>query len=153
MRELPPSDYIKLPHTSFILRNGLILYIDKENNRERLYILKSIEQKIFELAYDNKSYRGLQRTYKRIVEYYYIRYLARRLKRYILYYPEYLRSQTKRYPTFGFLKLIIILAIPYYTITIDFILALPLLESGFNTIISATCKFSKHLTSVPGKDT
>ena len=41
----------------------------------------------------------------------------------------------------------------FYTITIDFVLALLLLVEGFDSVMSITCKFSKRITLAPGKTT
>ena len=72
----------------FLLGDNLIYYQDNLNDRERLCIPKKLEQKVFELAHDNHSHGGFQRTYERIVEAYYMRHLIWRLKRYILHYPQ-----------------------------------------------------------------
>ena len=40
---------------------------------------------MFELIYDFQSYNDFYKIYKRIVENYYMRYLIRRLKKYILH--------------------------------------------------------------------
>jgi hypothetical protein len=42
---------------------------------------------------------------------------------------------------------------PFHTISIDFILALPLSYSDCNCVMSVTCKMSKRITLIPGKDT
>ena len=42
----------------------------------------------------------------------------------------------------------------FYTLTLDLILALPVaLNSEFNAVMSVTCKYTKNVTLVPGKDT
>ena len=43
--------------------------------------------------------------------------------------------------------------IPFHTLTIDFILAMPLTPEGIDCAMSVTCKFSKRNTFVPGKTT
>ena len=42
---------------------------------------------------------------------------------------------------------------PFYTITIDFILGLPKSKEGYNSIILVTYKFSKKVTLILGKKT
>ena len=42
---------------------------------------------------------------------------------------------------------------PFFTLTLDFVLALPLIRQGFNAIMSVTCKFSKRVTLIDGADT
>ena len=44
-----------------------------------------MKQKMFKLTYDSQNHDDFHKTYERIVENYYMRYLIRRLKRYILH--------------------------------------------------------------------
>lgn len=58
----------------------------------------------------------------------------------------------KRHTPYGSLRPVITPPLVFYTITIDFILALPLLKSEFNSIITLTYKFSKKVISALDKD-
>lgn len=58
-----------------------------------------------------------------------------------------------RHKPYGDLQPIINPPSPFYTVTIDFILALPESTEGFNCTLSVTDKFSKRITFVPGMDT
>ena len=144
---------ITLPNIQFFLREDLIFYRDSLDDRERLCIPKSMEQKIFDQAHDKRSHGGFRRTYERIVQNYYMRHLTRRLKRYILHYPECQLNQTKRHAPYGSLRPVLTPPRIFHTITIDFVLALPALLSGLNALLTVTCKFSKKVTMVSGKDT
>lgn len=42
---------------------------------------------------------------------------------------------------------------PFFTLTLDFVLALPLSKEKYNAIISVICKFSKRVTLIEGADT
>ena len=77
--------YIKIFNIQFVLRKDLIYYQNEYNNRKRLYIFKSLKQKIFELIYNKHNYEGFHYIYKRIIESYYFQHLIRRFKRSILY--------------------------------------------------------------------
>ena len=83
---------------------------------------------------------------------YYIRYLTRRLKRYILYYSECQVNQTKRYISYESLRSILTLSLIFHIIIINFILALLLLENKFNIIIIIIDKFCKKITSALRKN-
>ena len=63
--------------------------------------------------------------------------------------------QTRRHKLYGALQPISSPPVPFHTLTLDFILALPTLETPdlFNTILSVTCKFSGRTTFIPGKIT
>ena len=43
--------------------------------------------------------------------------------------------------------------VPFHTINIDFILALPLTTDHLDSVMSVTCKYSKRITLAPGKST
>ena len=57
-----------------------------------------------------------------------------------------------RYISYKSFKFIFILALIFYTITIDFILIFLFLKNEFNTIISVINKFFKKTISTLGKD-
>ena len=42
---------------------------------------------------------------------------------------------------------------PFYTLTINFILALPISAKGYNYLILITCKFSRRISLIPRKIT
>lgn len=61
--------------------------------------------------------------------------------------------QTRRHPPYGSLQPIHSPPVPFHTVTLDFVLALHLSAAGFNSLMSVTCKFSKQVTLVEGKNT
>ena len=61
--------------------------------------------------------------------------------------------QTCRHSPYGSLQPIQSPKVPFHTITIDFILALPKTKGGFDCVMSVTCKYSKQITLIPGKTT
>ena len=61
--------------------------------------------------------------------------------------------QTRRHAPYGSLQPIQSPPVPFFTLTLDFILALPLSKEGFNALMSVTCKFSKRVTLIERKDT
>ena len=61
--------------------------------------------------------------------------------------------QTRRYAPYGSLNPISSPPVPFHTITIDFILALPLSDKDFDAAISVTDKFTKRITFASGKIT
>ena len=86
------------------------------------------------------------------MEIYYIKYLTRRLKRYIIYYPQYQLNQIIRYILYKNLKFILTPALIFYTIIINFILIFLLLKNEFNIIINIINKFSKKIIFTLKKD-
>ena len=96
---------------------------------------------------------GYHQTFNAITEKLYIRRLAHHLKQYIACCPQCRVNQTARHALYGRIEAIASLALPFHTICMDFILALPI--SGldrFNSILTVTDKFSKAKLLIPGRD-
>lgn len=73
------------------------------------------------------------------------------LRSYIQHCPQCLALQMRRHPPYGSLQPIQSPPILFYMLTLDFILALPVIAEGFNAIMSVTCKYSKRVILIPGK--
>lgn len=65
----------------------------------------------------------------------YIWGLTRILSLFIYYWTQYLISQTKKHASYSFLPSIYLATILSFTLTLDFILALPLIQEGYNVLI------------------
>ena len=138
----------------FKLRDGLIYYTNFDDGRERLCIPNALEQEIFELAHDRQHHGGFHRTYDRIVNSLYLRHLTKHLRTYIDHCPECELNQTKRHKPYGSMVPIDRPAIPFHTIAMDFIVALPITtKDGLDCLLTITDKFSKRVLLVPGKTT
>ena len=148
----PSEDDSTRPGLRFRLRQGLI-YFTAGDGRERLCVPASMEQEVFQLAHDQTHHGGFHRTYDRITSSVYIRQLTKRLKAYIAHCPECQLNQTKRHLTYGELTPVVTPAIPFHTIAMDWIVALPVTRAGFNTLLTITCKFTKRILLIPGVDT
>ena len=132
--------------TAFAWRDDLLWF------NERLCIPKTLVGDIFQTVHDEQYHVGYHRIYPRLQGQFYIRKLDKLLRRYLQHCPECQEVQTKRHRPFGALQPIFSPAIPFHTITIDFILGLPEVND-FNSILSVTCKFSKRVILLPGHDT
>lgn len=66
-----------LTEISFLLHKDLLYYKNTDNDKERLCISKSTKKYIFQLTHDDHSHAEFQRTYKRIMKMYYMRYLIK----------------------------------------------------------------------------
>ena len=140
------------PGLRFKYRNGLI-YFTAGDGRDRLCIPALLEQEIFQLAHDQTHHGGFHRTYDRIAPSVYIHQLAKRLRTYISHCPECQLNQTKRHLAYGELSPVVTPAIPFHTIAMDWIVALPVTKAGFNQLLTITCKFTKRILLIAGKDT
>ena len=134
----------------FILEDKLLYHITPEN--KRLVIPHSVQPEIFQLAHGD-HHAGLQRTYQRISSTLYVRNLASSLKKWLQHCPKCQLHQTRRHLPYGDLQPIITPPIPFHTITLDFVLALPISIDGYECLLTITCKFSKRIALIPGKST
>ena len=83
---------------------------------------------------------------------YYMKHFIHRLKRYILHCSQCQLNQTKRHAFYENLRLIIIFALIYHTVIIDFILTFSLLKNELNIIIIVINKFFKKIIFAAGKN-
>jgi len=117
----------------------------------RLCIPKALVGDVLEIVHDNQFHIGFHRMYPRVAEHYFIHKLEKRLRTYVRHCSECQRLQTKRYKPYGSLQPIQSPPIPFHTIAIDFIVGLPH-HDGCNSLMTATCKFSKRILLIPGHD-
>lgn len=101
----------------------------------------------------NKGYSGFSHCHKIISRSWFIWGLTKVLRSYIRHYPQYLALQTKRHALYNSLQPIELSPVPFFILTLDFVLALPISKKGYNALMSVTCKFSKKVTLIKGKDT
>jgi Integrase zinc binding domain len=119
----------------------------------RLCIPRSLVGDVLRIAHTDVGHPGAARTFERAVNSWYIRRLGQHIRDFIKHCPKCLVYQTRRHLPYGSLQPIQSPSVPFHTITIDFILALPKSKKGFNCALSVTCKFSKRVTLIPGKNT
>ena len=134
----------------FKLRNGLIYYTNFNDGRERICVPNSLEKHIFELAHDKQHHGGFHRSYDRIVSSIYMRHLNKNLRAYVEHCPDCQLNQTRRHKPYGSMMPIDRPSIPFHTIAMDFIPALPTTPEGFDTLLTITDKFSKRVLLIPG---
>lgn len=78
--------------------------------------------------------------------------LTKQVKAYIKYCHLCQTNQTRYHAPYGSYQPILTPDIPFYTITMDFIVGLP--DMGlYNQILTITCKYTKWVIFVPGQDT
>lgn len=119
----------------------------------RLCIPQSMIKEILHANHDAQSHLGFARCYERVASTYYIRCLSNALKVYLKHCPTCQVSQTRRHQPYGNLQPILSPPIPFHSVTLDFILALPPSHSGMDNLMTVTCKFSKRVILIPGRST
>jgi hypothetical protein len=110
-------------------------------------------KEILQMDHDGMGYPGFERTFHRANSGWYIRKLGKHVRQFIAHCPECKIFQQRRHAPYGSLQPIASPPAPFHTITIDFILGLPVSRQGFDCAMSVTDKFSKRVTVIPGKKT
>ncbi len=141
---------IRLP---YCLVNDLIYFNDPAVGL-RLCIPRSLYQEIFNLAHDLTGHQGYERCRDRLQNGVFLHNMSKELKAYILHCPDCQVYRTYRHKPYGTLQPIISAPQPFHTLTLDFVLGLPVSSpDGFDNVMSVTDKFSKAITLLPGKTT
>ena len=109
-------------------------------------------QNILQLAHGD-GHPGYAKCFERIASSWYIRGLSRYLREYLKHCSECQVYQTKRHAPYGSMQPVLTPAVPFHTITMDFILALPVSRDGFDVAMPVSDKFTKRITIIPGKST
>ena len=104
---------------------------------------------LFKLAHGDQGHPGFKKI-SHILMGFCIHQLSKHLREYICHCPECKVYQTHHHLPFGSMQPIEAPLVPFHTISIDFILALPKASSGHDTLLVITCKFSKRVTLLLG---
>ena len=100
-----------------------------------------------------ESHPGFARCHEIISCSWYIWGLTKIFRAFIRHCPQCPVLQTRRHAPYGSLQPIHSPPVHFFTLTFDFILALPLTIDDYNSLMSVTFKFSKKVTLIEGKDT
>ncbi|TAQ84474.1 hypothetical protein B7494_g7190 [Chlorociboria aeruginascens] len=133
----------------FELHDSLIYKKAQDGNPRRLCIPSSCIKSILTEAHDQNSHSGFIKLQDTVSKSFFIRGITKHLKQFIAHCPECQIFQTAKHSTYGSMQPILSPPVPFHTITIDFILALPI-ASDYNSVMSVTCKFSKRVALVAG---
>ena len=142
---------------SFERENGLIFHRDDVTGdhaftHRRLCIPERAVKQFFEIAHSS-DHIGFAKMFEVLSGQWYIHGLARQLRNYLRHCPQCQLYQTRRHLPHGSLQPIITPPMPFHTLTIDFILALPKSKKGYDCILSVTDKYPRRITLIPGKST
>ena len=133
-------------------KTKLLYHINRITGNLRLYIPPEVAPDVLQIAH-REGHPGFSRCYKIIIRSWYIWSLTRLLREFIWHCPQYLQLQTRRHRPYEFLQPIESSPVPFFILTLDFVLALLLTKPGFNVIMSVTCKFLKQVILIEGVDT
>ena len=130
---------------NFIFKKNRLYYVST-NKMSRFCISWNMKKNIFEIVHDQNHHCEFHQIYVRAVKAVYIRHFETRLKRYICYCKQCQKKQTTRHVSYNQLTSIKIMTLFFHTLTIDFIVALPLFESEMNAVLITTNKYFKRIS-------
>ena len=130
--------------------NKLIFHVDCIIDTQQLCILPKAAAEMIAITHED-GHPGFNKCYETIVKLWYVRGLVKQLQLYIKHYLQYLVLQTRQHQLYKLLQPIYSPAIPYHTITLNFILALLTSNKGYNTILLLTDKYTKKVFLLSGK--
>lgn len=133
-------------------KTRLLYHVNRLTGVHRLCIPPSVAPDILAIAH-GEGHPGFACCYEIVMRSWFIRGLTKVLCSFIRHCSQCLVLQTRRHPPFGSLQPIESPPVPFFTLTLDFILALPTSKEGYNALMSVTCKFSKRVTLIEGVDT
>lgn len=102
------------------------------------------------MVHDDQLHQGFDRAWQKLrgITFY---KGSKLLKQYITHCPTCLEQRIRRHRPYGSLQPILTPPTPFHTITVDFVLGLPLSIHGHNCAMSLTDKATKAIGIVPGK--
>lgn len=117
-----------------------------------LYVPWSLQEEIFRSVHDDLGHPGYDRGMT-AMKGYAIYKKARHFKEYVSHCPRCLENRTRRHRPYETLQPISVTAIPFHTITIDFMVGLPASRRGYNKVLVLVDKATKMISMILGKDT
>ena len=128
-----------------------IYHLDRVTGVRRLCIPPAVAPDLLAIAH-GEGHPGFACCHEIISRSWYIWGLTKILRAFIRHCPQCLALQTRRHAPYGSLQPIHLPPVPFFTLTLDFILALPLTADGYNALMSVTYKFLKRVTLIEGKN-
>lgn len=125
----------------------LLYHINRMKSIHHLCIFLSVTLDNLMIAY-GKKHLGFSYCYKIIICSWFIQGLTKMLWAFIYHWPQCLALQTRWDTFYNFLQLIESRFIPFFTLILDFVLAIWVSAKVFNSLMSVTCKFSKSITLI-----
>ena len=155
------TDLVGRPRSPYRLdtSTGLLYYEDSIDFRLRLCIPRKCLKEVLHLAHDSDGHFKVAKTYARAIAGFFAPGLLRQIKRYIAFCPRCQINRTLTDKPHGELIPIKTPPIPFHTLSMDFIVALPSAtmfghgDEAFDSILTVTDKFAKLVKLIPGKST
>jgi len=128
-----------------------LLFVQKGDDGLPACIPYDMAKHVVKAAHD-PDHPGIEGTFARIRDHFYMPGLSALVRSYVGTCPECARKRTARHKPYGTLHPITPPVNPFDMLTIDFIVKLPD-SSGYDSVLTATDKVSKAVIFSPGKET
>lgn len=138
----------------YYIENGLLYQwqVTTDGENGRLYIPRALAHDLFDNIHDRSGHQGFECCMAGL-KHFTVHKGARLLRQYIKHCPHCQQNQTRHHLPYGTLQPILSPAVPYHTITLDFVLGLPRLPNGNDCVLTVTDKYTKQIGLIPGKTT
>ena len=136
----------------FYKLDNSLLYSIEYNDKRHLCISDMLIENIFKMTHNEMKYCEFDRAF----EYFHeltINKTSHQLQAYINECLNCSKNQIHCHKFYNNLQSILNLLISFHILVIDFILALPVSEEGYNAMLTITDKFIKGVQLIPGKNT
>jgi hypothetical protein len=134
-------------------KNGLLYLLDETDETGRLCVPSSKLDTFLKEAHDGQAHQGARKTYDRLRRDIYAANLRRTVEKYVRSCPQCQLSKPSRHKPFGQLQPIPSSSIPFETLSLDFVVKLPISTTGYNCILTVTDKFTRAVKLIAGHGT
>lgn len=143
---------INAPHGLYSMLNGLLYMTEgPPGSNLRLCVPYSFVNEAIELVHSG-IHSSIRKTFQSLSIRYYFPHMTKFVKAYVNRCGKCQTSKPSKEKTAGKLQPIQSPLIPTHTVSIDFIIGLPE-SSGYNTLMTIICKFSKAVKLIACRDT
>ena len=133
-------------------KTRLFYHINRLTNIHHLCISLSVTPNILVIVH-SKGHPGFSCCFEIITRFWFIHGLTKLFHIFIYHFFQYLALQTRQHVLYRSLQPIKLPSIPFFTLILNFVLALPPLKAKYNIIILVIYKFSKQVAFIKGTNT
>ena len=119
---------------------------------DRICIPDALQPEVFKMVHEAIAHSGIERACEKAGRVIFTRNLKPRITKYIKSCPQCQVAKPKQHKPYGRLQPVPIPDRPFQVLSMDFVTGLPV-ANNLDAILTVTCKFSKYIRVIPGKDT
>lgn len=146
---LKQSNSDPLPYKILYQLSDDLLYLNKDSDESWLVIPRPLTTEVFRMIHDLEGHQGYETGIQKM-QGLAVYKGAKLLKDYINACLSCQFNRARNHKPYGQLQPITSEPVPYHTITMDFMIGLPVTKTGFDQILVVVDKFTKQIGLVPG---